>query len=58
MKILYQFVSHLNSGPCMKKNRPAPPQEKNLDFHVKMWIMIFRDKLYFILYRILQLMMG
>ena len=34
MIIPYQFLSHLNDEPCMKKKQPAPLQKKKLDLHV------------------------
>jgi hypothetical protein len=43
MTIPYQFVKHLNNGPCMKKNRPAPLQTTSLDLHVPMCILIFPE---------------
>jgi hypothetical protein len=43
MMILYQFLSHLNTGPSMKKNQPAPHQKTNKDLHVQMWILFFLD---------------
>jgi len=56
MSIPYQFPSHLNIGPCMKKNQPAPLQKINLDVHVPMWILISCKELYLILDRSLNLM--
>ena len=26
--ILYQFISHLNNGPCVKENRPVSPEDE------------------------------
>ena len=40
MTIPYQFLSHLNNRPFMKKNQPASLQKTNLDLHVPVWIVI------------------
>ena len=47
---LCQFLSNLNNRPCMKKTESESPQKTNLDLHVPMWIPIFRNELYLILY--------
>ena len=57
MTIPYQFPSHLNIGPCLKKNQPTPLQKTNLEFRVPIWILISWKELYFILYRNLNLIM-
>jgi hypothetical protein len=51
-----QFPSHLNNGPCKKKNKPAPFQKTNLDFQVPKWSLISRNEIYLIFYRSLNLM--
>ena len=48
MTIPYQFLSHLNNGPCMKKNQPASLQKTNLVLHVPVWILISWNELYLI----------
>ena len=45
MVIPCQFLSHLKTGPCMKKTQPAPLQETNLDLHVPMQTLIFQKYL-------------
>ena len=55
MTIPYQFLSHLNNEPSMKKNQSTPIQKKNLDLPVPVWILIFRNELYLTLYRSLNL---
>jgi hypothetical protein len=54
--VSYEYHSHFNKGPCMKRNQPAPLRKTNLYLHVPLRILISRNVLYLISYRNLKLM--